>query len=256
MRPETRIRFLRELLAGRPITDRELARRLGIVQVELVTKGLESFVAQGYLTRQRPGPTYQLIRSPSVFEKIYRHTHYRQLRLDLRRQPWVIEATMVPYASLPAGLAPIVVEMLQCSHSFFEILRRYRSIAELEEFYAPYLTTLRLFAGEDEALCRYHLVHQLYAESIIRDIGSGGLPEGFLEPLDRIRDLIQSRFGDVHAHRREREAVKLVRALAPRLKKTEAASLLELCRAVEVAIADRGDGRADYTALLDQLRIR
>ncbi len=253
-RPETRVRFLRELIAGEPMTARELASRLAI-GADYVERVLENFVAQGYLARHRPGPTYQLVRTPAVFERIYSQAQYRDLRLDLRRQPWVIEATMAPYAALPPDLVPIVVEMLQCSHSFFEILRRYRSAAELEEFYALYLAALQLFAGDDEALCRYHLYHQLYAESVIRDLGRGGLPKGFLDPLDRMRDLIEERFQVVHAYRRERETVAVVRALAPVMQKAEAAPLLDLCDAVEVAIAKGGGCRADFTALVDQLRL-
>lgn len=254
-RPETRIRFLRELIAGEPVTARELAARMGYPRVDFVTKALEGFTAQGYLARNRPGQVYQLVRTPAVFERIYSQAQYRDLRLDLRRQSWVIEATMAPYAALPAELASIVVEMLQCSHSFFEILRRYRSMAELEEFYALYLAALQLFAGDDERLCRYHLYHQLYAESVIRDLGRGGLPKTFLDPLDRMRDLINERFQVVHAYRRERETVAIVRALAPRMQKAEAAPLLDLCDAVEVAIAKGGSCRAAFTALLDQLRL-
>ncbi len=251
-RPETRIRFLRELIAGEPVKARELAARQGR-GADYVERVLENFVAQGYASRRRPGPVYELIRTPAVSERLYSQAQYRDLRLDLRRQPWVIEATMAPYASLPADLAPIVVEMLRCSHSFFEILRRYRSLPELEEFYAPYLAALRLFAPDDEVLCLYHLVHQLYAESVIRDIGRGGLPKGFLEPLSTVRDVIQERFQVVHAHRRERETVAVVRALASRMKKADASPLLERCDAVEIAIANGGDIRAAHAALLDQL---
>lgn len=255
MRPETRIRFLRQLIPGDPVTARELAARLGLARVDFVTQGLEGFTAQGYLWRRRPGPVYQLIRTPAVFDRIYSQAQYRDLRLDLRRQSWVVEATMVPYAALPPDLVPIVAEMLQCSHSFFEILRRYRSTAELEEFYAPYLMTLRLFARDDEQLCRYHLYHQPYTESVIRDLGRGGLPPGFLDPLDPLRDLIQDRFEAGHAHRRERETVAVVRALAPRMRKADAASLLELSGALEAALKSGSDGRADFAALLDQLRL-
>lgn len=253
-RPETRVRFLRELIAGEPVTTRELAARLGI-GTDYVERVLENFVAQSYASRRRPGPVYELIRTPSVFDRIYSQAQYRDLRLDLRRQGWVIEATMSPYAALPPELALIVTEMLQCSHSFFEILRRYRSTAELEEFYAPYLMTLRLFAGDDEQLCRYHLYHQLYTESVIRDLGRGGLPPGFLDPLDPLRDLIQERFEAGHAHRRERGTVAVVRALAPRMRKADAASLLELSEAVEAALRSGSDGRAAFAALLDQLRL-
>ena len=218
---------------------------------EFGTKVLENFVAQGYLSRHRPGPVYELVRTPAVFERLYSQRQYRDLRIDLRRQPWVIEATMAPYASLPPELIPIVVEMLQCSHTFFGILRQYRSPAELEEFYTPYLTTLRLFAGGDDLLCRYHLFHQLYAESIIRDMGSGGLPRNFLEPLDRIRELIRERF--VAKHRRERETVAVVRALAVRVKARDAAELLEHCREIEAALGSGRDPTPAYAALLDRI---
>lgn len=250
-RPETRIRFLRELVAGEPVTARDVAARLEI-GTQYVTQVLENFVAQGYLSRRRPGPVYELIRTPAVFERLYSQRQYRDLRLDLRRQPWVIEATMAPYASLPPELVPIVVEMLRCSHTFFGILRRYRSPDELEEFYAPYLATLRLFAGGDELLCRYHLYHQLYAESIIRDMGSGGLPRDFLEPLEPIRALVRERFEA--GHRREREMVAVVRALAGRVKARDAAELLEHCTLVEAALGAGRDARPAYAALLDRVR--
>ena len=122
--------------------------------------------------------------------KLYRSAFYRSLRVRIREIPWFIDEMAEGFRTLPPDLYLLIRDMMQKSHTFLTMVTASPSHERMLSTYSIYLFPCHLIDAQDPSFQAYYLYSQLYSEAITRDIVKGGLAEGFLEPLDRIQELL------------------------------------------------------------------
>lgn len=193
VRTETDIKLMAIFIRGDIISDRQLAVAIGFKNHKNIAKHLSSFVNSGYVVKLSaegtgPGNWYRLTKKKEDVLKLYQSNFFRGLRVQIRQIPWFVDEIGQGYRDLPPDLFEIILGMMKKSHSFFSLIVRCQSHRNLVSLYSIYLFPCRLFEKDDLVFQSYFLYAQLYAESVMQDIEKGGLDEGFMHPLDMIRE--------------------------------------------------------------------
>ncbi len=195
VRTDVSIRLMNVLLDGIPRNDWQLASAIGFSDPRNIQRHLKSFISMGSVIT-RPGhpagtgTLYQLTDKKEGLLKLYQSRFYRSLRPRIREIPWFVDAQAEGFSTLPPDLHHIIREMMKKSHTFFSLVAHYPCHNDLISLYSVYLFPCRLAGWDDPEFQKYYLYAQLYAEAITHDVHGGGLSGGFLDPLDRIQEIL------------------------------------------------------------------
>lgn len=198
MKSPVKVKVMQILLDGNPHTETELANGAGFTKVASIQRWIRSFENARFIVRRPTGRrgefNCQIVISKETVRRIYSYPEFRQLRSQIRMAPWFAPLFAGSFGALPGNLPELIPEMIRESHSFFEIIAMYDTPEKVMETYQPCLYVNELEGIQNEEFNTLCLYYQLYVQSIVRDIPTGGLGRGF---MNLVRD-VQLELGELH----------------------------------------------------------
>lgn len=200
MKSPVKIKLMRILLDGEPHREIDLATGAGFSKVATIRKLIDSFERARFIIRERDtemtGWYCHLNLSRDEVVKIYYYPEFRTLRPGIREHPWFCPLFTQKFEDLPDPLPRTVRQMVEQSHTFFEIICRYESPEKIRETFEPALLLNRLAGIRDPLFNDQLLYYQIFVHAVIRDIEHGGLGSGFASLLDESRQAIVALYGN------------------------------------------------------------
>jgi hypothetical protein len=188
------------LLDGEPHREIELATGAGFTGVATIQKQIDSFERARFIVRNHDEETIgwycQLNPSRDTALKIYDYKEFEMLRPAIREQPWFSPLFIQKFEELPDPLPRMVRNMVEQSHTFFEIICRYESPEKIRETFEPALLLNRLAGIRDPLFNDQYLYYQIFVHAVIRDIEHGGLGNGFASLLYESQEAVVALYGN------------------------------------------------------------
>jgi len=186
---------MRHVLQSDSFSKKELADALGFQNPKSLQGHLEALIRQKYLISDQPvhlaTARFRINYDIPIIVKLYEDKHYKQLKVQIRAFPSLVDELMRAYSDIRFDLLPIIRSMIVCSGTFFEMICENRTPGQLMHTYRYLMYPYRLSHKYSEDLQFVFLIHELYSFALVQDMKGSDLAQNFCEPLKIIREMIK-----------------------------------------------------------------